>query len=122
MPAWPPRRLGGLWSTSGSIFPPPHEGPRSESGLDNTTAAALVAYGARAWSDWWASEAIDWVDQGVWDGTVAQAPRDCSQGQPVTPRARDTGPGSTSSPAAAEAANPGNGMTGRPGDCHNRTC
>lgn len=49
------------------------ERPRGEAELDDATARRLVAYGATAWSDWWASKALDWVDQGVWDDAVAEA-------------------------------------------------
>jgi hypothetical protein len=39
---------------------------------------ALLRSGANAWSDWWASKALDWVDQGVWSDGVADALRRCS--------------------------------------------
>jgi hypothetical protein len=55
------------------------ESPRQDAGLDEDTACRLVAYGATAWSDWWASKALDWVDQGVWGVSVAEALRSCSQ-------------------------------------------
>lgn len=49
------------------------ERPRVESALDDAAARRLVAFGLTAWSDWWASKALDWVDQGVWDDAVAEA-------------------------------------------------
>lgn len=55
------------------------EHPRADSGLDGATARQLVAYGATAWSDWWASKALDWVDNGVWGEDVAEALR-CAAG------------------------------------------
>jgi hypothetical protein len=57
------------------------EGPVAESGLANDVACRLVAYGATAWSDWWASKALDWVDAGVWDEQVADALRSAAQNQ-----------------------------------------
>jgi len=54
------------------------EGPRRDAGLDGETERLLVAYGATAWSDWWASKALDWVEQGVWSEDVADALRQCS--------------------------------------------
>lgn len=53
--------------------------PREDAELDEAAAQRLVAYGATAWSDWWASKALDWVDQGVWSEEVAEALRSCAQ-------------------------------------------
>lgn len=55
------------------------EAPRANADLDDELAARLVAYGATAWSDWWASKALDWVDQGVWSDRVSDALVACSQ-------------------------------------------
>ncbi len=44
----------------------------SGSGLDDEEARHLVVYGT-AWPHWWASKALDWVDQGVWGGDVASS-------------------------------------------------
>ena len=49
------------------------EGPHDASGLDDDMATRLVAYGAVAWSDWWASKALDWAEAGVWSDEVAEA-------------------------------------------------
>ena len=49
------------------------ESPPDQSGLDDDTATRLVAYGAVAWSDWWASKALDWAEAGVWSDEVADA-------------------------------------------------
>lgn len=54
------------------------EKPRAETALTDEEAAALVAFGATAWSDHWASTALDWVDQGVWGDEVAAALRLCA--------------------------------------------
>jgi hypothetical protein len=51
------------------------EKPRADAGLTDDEAAALVVFGATAWSDHWASAALDWVDQGVWSDAVAEALR-----------------------------------------------
>jgi hypothetical protein len=84
------------------------EGPRRDAGLDDETERLLVAYGATAWSDWWASKALDWVDEGVWDEKVAEALHRCSQNQTysqqtrhrawrhIKPRGRSASPGSSS--------------------------
>jgi hypothetical protein len=64
------------------------EKPREEADLDDESAARLVAYAARAWSDWWASRALDWVDQGVWSEAVARSLIDCSQDKRYTQRTR----------------------------------
>ena len=55
------------------------EKPRAHADLTDEEAAALVAYGATAWSDHWASTALDWVDQGVWSEEVAEALRRTAQ-------------------------------------------
>ena len=55
------------------------ENPRSEAGLTDGEAAALIAFGATAWSDHWAGAALDWVDQGVWSDEVLQALRSTAQ-------------------------------------------
>jgi hypothetical protein len=55
------------------------ERPRAEAGLTDEEAAALVAFAATAWSDHWASSALDWVDQGVWSQVVADALRQTVQ-------------------------------------------
>jgi hypothetical protein len=55
------------------------ESARSEADLDDRQAARLVAFGLTAWSDWWASKALDWVDQGVWDQAIEQALGSCAQ-------------------------------------------
>lgn len=55
------------------------EKPRSDTGLTDDEARRLVGYGATAWSDWWASRALDWVDQGVRGDEVAEALRRCSR-------------------------------------------
>ena len=55
------------------------EAPRRGARLDAAAEARLVVYGATAWSDWWASKALDWVDQGVWNEQVSDALRTCSQ-------------------------------------------
>lgn len=52
---------------------------RADAGLTDEEAAALVAFGATAWSDHWASTALDWVDQGVWSEEVADALRRTAQ-------------------------------------------
>jgi hypothetical protein len=55
------------------------EGPRTKAGLTASEEQALVAFGATAWSDHWASAALDWVDQGVWSDEVATALRHCAE-------------------------------------------
>jgi hypothetical protein len=55
------------------------EGPRVEAGLAEDEERALVAFAATAWSDHWASAALDWVDQGVWSDEVASALRLCAE-------------------------------------------
>lgn len=55
------------------------EKPRTHAGLTDDEAAALVAFGTTAWSDHWASKALDWVDQGVWSDDVATALRLCAE-------------------------------------------
>ena len=49
------------------------EHPRAAAPLDQETAAELVAYALTSWSDWWASKALDWVDQGVHSAAVLAA-------------------------------------------------
>lgn len=55
------------------------EGPRAESGLEDEAAELLVTYAATAWSDWWASKALDWVDAGVWSDDVVDALKQTAQ-------------------------------------------
>jgi len=64
------------------------EHPRIESGLADADARRLVAYGATAWSDWWASKALDWVEQGVSGDEVTEALRQCSQNKAYTQSTR----------------------------------
>lgn len=54
------------------------EHPRSDASIDELLAARLVAFGANSWSDWWASKALDWVDQGVWSAEVSSALKRCA--------------------------------------------
>lgn len=42
-------------------------------GLDEAGEETLVAFALAAWSDHWASSALDWVDQGVWSDEIAAA-------------------------------------------------
>jgi hypothetical protein len=55
------------------------ERSRSESELDAATSIRLVAFGLTSWSDWWASHALNWVDQGVMADQVTEALRLCAQ-------------------------------------------
>ena len=55
------------------------EHPRSESELDASTSIRLVAFALTSWSDWWASNALNWVDQGVMADQVTEALRSCAQ-------------------------------------------
>lgn len=64
------------------------EKPRAESGLDADDAQRLVAYGATAWSDWWASNALNWVDEGVWSEEIADALRLCAENQTYSQQTR----------------------------------
>lgn len=64
------------------------EAARTASGLSDVEAAELVAFGATAWSDHWASTALDWVDQGVWDEDVAAALRLCADNETYAQRTR----------------------------------
>lgn len=64
------------------------EKPRSDSGLTDEEAVALVAFGATAWSDHWASSALDWVDQGVWGDDVVAALRLCADNKTYSQRTR----------------------------------
>jgi hypothetical protein len=54
------------------------EKARADAPLTDDEAQALVAFGATAWSDHWASTALDWVDQGVWGEDVEAALRLCA--------------------------------------------
>ncbi|MGB3676043.1 MAG: hypothetical protein WA988_16550 [Candidatus Nanopelagicales bacterium] len=51
------------------------EGSPGESNLSAAEAAGLVEYALRHGSEWWASHAIDWVDQGACNDAVAVALR-----------------------------------------------
>jgi kynurenine formamidase len=51
---------------------------RADADLTDDEAQALVAF-TTAWSDHWASSALDWVDQGVWSEDVAAALRLCAK-------------------------------------------
>lgn len=55
------------------------EQPRTASRLDEAAATSLVEYALASRSEWWASKALDWVDQGVWTDDVAAAARRVSQ-------------------------------------------
>lgn len=52
---------------------------RADADLTADEAQALVAFGTTAWSDHWASSALDWVDQGVWSEDVAAGLRLCAE-------------------------------------------
>lgn len=64
------------------------EKPRADVDLTDEEAAALVTYGATAWSDHWASTASDWVDQGVWSQGVAEALRRTAKNEACSQRTR----------------------------------
>lgn len=64
------------------------EKPRSEADLTDAEAAALVAFGATAWSDHWASTALDWVDQGVWSDGVVEALRQTAENETYSQQTR----------------------------------
>jgi hypothetical protein len=65
------------------------EKQRSASGLDDDTAARLVAFACEPpWSDHWASCALDWVDDGVLSGEVAEALARVAQDKRYSQRTR----------------------------------
>jgi hypothetical protein len=55
------------------------EHARADADLTNDEAQALVAFGLTAWSDHWASAALDWVDQGVCAESIEAALRLCAE-------------------------------------------
>jgi len=62
---------------------------REDCGLDLATARTLVAFAlSPAWSEYWASKALDWVEDGVWDDDIADALRRCSQDKRYSQRTR----------------------------------
>lgn len=64
------------------------EAPRAAAPLDDIEAARLVAYGLRSWSDWWASKALDWVDEGVWNEHVVAALVECRENKEFSQNTR----------------------------------
>jgi len=65
------------------------EAPRSLSDLDDEAAARLVASAiGPPWSDYWAGNALNWVDERVWSDEVADSLHSIARDKAYSQRTR----------------------------------